>query len=249
MSLENITFIDIETVPETNPEYVFKSEELTVSERLFTKKFDRSNEIKEGVTIEEFYGNNAALYAEFGKVVCVSLGTLRGDKFYIKTISIRDEVKLLEVLSEALMKSSSKILVAHNGMDFDYPFLFRRYLVNGVPVPAILNTTDKKPWDVPLADTLKMWSGTQWNYKVSLEMLCHLFKLPSPKALISGASVSDIYYLKTSVDDSELPFDKEDSAMRKIGEYCAGDVIALANVYCKIKNLALIDQTKIEYVK
>jgi predicted PolB exonuclease-like 3'-5' exonuclease len=240
MSLLPLTFVDIETVPCELPQL---SIELS---NLFDKKFRKEVDelpIKPGIGYnyearQELWDQKAGLHAEFGKIVAISIGKLviepehpKGN-FYIRTMTSRNESELLTQATASFAKAGGT-LVAHNGLEFDFPYLMRRYMINGLSMPAQLDTSETKPWDVKLRDTMKMWSGTAWNYKVSLELLCHILNVPSPKTGISGEDVAKLYY------------DKDDN-LKKIGEYCAGDVLACAQVYCRMKGLPLID--KIEYV-
>jgi len=240
--IQNICFLDIETIPAIN---------ITLGEDipneiygLFEKKF-RKDLQDQGIA--ELYREKAGLYAEFGKVVCVSIGKMQATKFFIKTMTNRDEKKLLIELAEAISKFP--ILCAHNGLEFDFPFLMRRYIINGLPIPPTLNVFGKKPWETPFEDTMKMWSGTAWNYKCSLDLLAHCLGLPSPKKDMDGSLVAEVYYsMFDDVKNDELPFEKEKQALDKIGKYCAGDIITLANVYCRMKGEPLIEKKQIEYV-
>ncbi len=248
MSLSDITFIDIESVPINKD---FKDNDSLC--QLYEKRFDRRVDLSTGFDPYIHWENNAGLYAEFGKIVCISIGKFvpakgtEPDKFYIRTIASRKEDELLKLASESILKANGT-LCAHNGLEFDFPFLMRRFMINGLPVPAILDVAGKKPWDINLQDTMKMWSGTTWNYKVSLELLANIFGLPSPKKEMDGSSVADIYYDSFNVGKDELPFDKETEALKKIGDYCNADVFCMANVYCKMKGFPIIREDQINYV-
>lgn len=254
MSIENITFIDVETVS-NHPGL----DELDIeSGNLFLKKFgirieeNLKSDDMDGRSMEfgnesgKFYRQNAALYAEFSKVVCVSIGKIKGGKLFIRSICSRDETFILKGLAESLEKSV--ILCAHNGKEFDFPFLQRRYMINGIPTPPLLNTIGLKPWETKLEDTMVMWSGTAWNYRVSLELLCHVLNVESPKKALDGSGVHEIYHGMFEVKDSvELPFDKEQVALDKIAEYCNGDVLALTKCYTRMRGFKMHES--VEYLK
>ncbi len=259
MNINSITFIDIETVP------VFKDFGNILDNPifdLFVKKFSR--EIREDwqdenapetlPSAEEVWKQKASLYAEFGKVVSISMGRMSGGKFKIRTYTSRHEKTLLENFTASLMKGVDPhkpvpvIMCAHNGKEFDFPFLFRRYIINSLPIPDCLEVYGKKTWDIPHIDTMEIWSHMQWKYKCSLNVLAHILGIPSPKTEMDGSKVADVYYGSFDVTDNELPFDKEEAALRAIGKYNAGDVATLVQVYLRMKGQPLIENDKIEYV-
>ena len=130
--IEKILFIDIETVPVT-----YKYDELDESTKeLWNKKWQYNKDISP----EQQY-NKAGIYAEFAKVVCIGLGYYHQNKFRIKTISSTNEVEILNQFAEVLkshFNTYSHLLCAHNGKEFDFPFLCRRFLINNLPLPKIL---------------------------------------------------------------------------------------------------------------
>lgn len=247
----SLTFIDIETVP---VEKDIPSNLKEIYHRRFKKEVYDTVKDKELTNPLKLYDEDfqfhwedrAGLYAEFGKVVAISLGTMGNTKFFVKGLASRNEKVLLEQFLEALEKSKASILCAHNGKEFDFPFLVRRLIIHGLPVPECLNTIGKKPWEVKLEDTLQMWAGTQWNYKVSLELLCQVLNVPTPKTDIVGSDVAKIYYGIFEAGSDELVFDKEEAALKKISKYCSGDVVAAANCFYRMKNLPVIQN--VEYI-
>lgn len=243
-----IAFIDIETTPQFR---LADFEEQKPMWDLFTKKFHEKALLKPFLRDEywhHYYRDNASFYAEFGRIVCVSIGILKDDKLRVTSIASRNEKTILEKTSEYLAKVSTWTHVAHNGLEFDYPFLRRRYLIHRLPVPAQLETYGRKPWETKLEDTMEIWSGTQWKYKVSLELLAHCFGIPSPKTEMDGSKVAEVFYGMLDVKSDELPFDKENAALKAIGDYCALDVITLAKIYCAMRGLPEITDDKIERV-
>lgn len=252
MSISHITFLDIETVP-LNQYYSYGD-----GVNFFRKRFEKEMyelPITPSIglsydTCNDFYHQKAGLYAEFGKIVAISIGKFvdKDDKFYIRTITDRNEVTLLNQAVDSIKKAGGSTLCAHNGNEFDFPYLMRRLIINNIPIPAILATFNKKPWELAFEDTMKMWGGSQWNYKVSLDLLANVLGLPSPKQNISGADVSKIYYDSFNVEKDDLPFEKETACLKTIGDYCAGDVLTLANVYSRMKGLPIIEDSKVEYL-
>ena len=208
---ENILFLDIETVP-----LLYKYNELEKSTReLWDKKWQYNKE----VTPEKQY-EKAGIYAEFAKVICIGLGFYNGNKFRIKAISSENENEILIQFSELLeqhFSSGKYVLCAHNGKEFDFPFLCRRFLINNMPLPKLFQIQGLKPWDIKHIDTLDLWKFGDVKNFCSLNLLAHVFGIPSPKDEIDGSMVSKTFY--------------EEKNLEKIVKYCKKDVITLARVY------------------
>src|SRR6185436_14691669 len=150
-----------------------------------------------------------------------------GWKFYLKTLINHDERQLLIDFNEVVLNSKATCMCAHNGKEFDYPFITRRQIINKVSILPMLNTIGKKPWDIieKLLDTMVMWSGVQFNYKVTLSLLAHVLGLPSPKTIMDGSEVNGMYW--SILENEKEVFDN-------ISLYNQGDVITLANVYLSL---------------
>lgn len=233
MSLQNILFIDIETVPEV-ASYSLLSEDV---QRLWDKKSQWYQGLEE-MTSAEWYEKRAGVLAEFSKVVCIGIGAFQLvdgiQKFKVSALQGHNEKELLQEFSELLSgKMPKHNLCAHNGKEFDYPFLCRRMLVNDVPLPKQLNIQGKKPWEVNLLDTLEMWKfGDRKNY-TSLELLAHLFKIPSPKDDITGADVAQVYHIEQD--------------LQRITDYCKKDVVSLARLFQKWKTGSYVSDEHVIY--
>jgi len=209
--IEKILFLDIETVP-----IVYNYADLNESTRdLWDKKWQFNKE----VTGEQQYVK-AGIYAEFAKVVCIGLGFYNQGKFRVKTIASEHEPEILEQFSDLLKQhfnTASHLLCAHNGKEFDFPFLCRRFLINNFPLPKTLQLQGLKPWNVNHIDTMDLWKfGDVKNFS-SLNLLAHVFGIPSPKDDMDGSQVGKTFY--------------EDKDLKKIETYCKKDVITLARVY------------------
>lgn len=206
---------------------------------LFKTKFFREIDLLTATpyTPEEaashFYKEKAAVLAEFNRIVCVSLGTILPKKaqldgsitpesIYIKSFAGGNEKEILEQLAGALKDAYS--LCAHFGKGFDYPVLCRKYVMHQLPLPSVLNISGKKPWEIPLEDTQDLWKFGDMRHSVSLDLLAHIFGLPSPKSEMHGSEVSHYYY---NVPDG----------INKIAKYCEADVRTLINVHRKMNYL------------
>lgn len=226
-------FLDIETVPE---EVSFS--DLTEEKQLLWEE-KTAYKRKDEFTAEEFY-DRAGIWAEFGKIVCISVGFFDFSKpkrsFRIKSFS-GAEIQLLKdfrTLLNTHFKESDQLLCAHNGKEFDFPYIARRMLINGIALPDKLDLIGKKPWEVPHLDTLEMWKFGDYKHYTSLKLLTNILKIPSPKDDIDGGMVRNVYY--------------EDQDIERIITYCQKDVVALAQVLLRFKREELLTENELVYV-
>ena len=230
---EDILFIDIETVPVkssySNLDPLFQA--------LWEKKSKQFR--SEDKSAEEVY-DRAGIYAEFGKIICISAGFIK-DKdpyvFRIKSFYGDDEKSILSEFSAMLSKFTKNreaLLCAHNGKEFDYPYIARRMIINNLISPEILDNAGKKPWEVKLLDTIDLWKFGDYKNYTSLELLTSILGIPTPKDDIDGSMVAAVYY--------------EEHDITRIARYCEKDVIAVAQVLLRFMNLPAIGTDKIESV-
>ena len=175
----------------------------------------------------------AGIYAEFGKIICISVGYLvqEGTAHHLRKKSFYgdDERVLLEEFAELLNKHFSKPdsrLCAHNGKEFDFPWLSRRMIINNIPLPAILDTAGRKPWEVNHLDTMEMWKFGDYKSYTPLNLLTYILGIPSPKDDIDGSQVYSVYY-----HERDLP---------RIVKYCEKDVEALVKVFLRLKGVGVV---------
>jgi 3'-5' exonuclease len=225
---EDILFIDIETAPQ-KPEF---SELAPHFQQLWDKKSSHFRD--ENQLAAEVY-ERAGIYAEFGRIICISSGVIiqkNGERFFrVKSYHDADEKKLLNTFNQMLEKFTSnpgKKLCAHNGQEFDYPYIARRTLINGLRLPKILDVAGAKPWEIKdrLLDTLQMWKFGDYKNYTSLDLLCAAFDIPTPKDDIDGSQVARIYYQEGDLD--------------RIIRYCEKDTLALANLLLRYKSEPII---------
>jgi DNA polymerase elongation subunit (family B) len=217
---EKILFIDIETVSRYHSfEEMDEDWQILWDEK---SRYARGEEISPA----EFYPQRAGIMAEFGKVICISCAFLTRQagrrQLRVRSFAGNDERKLLADFAELLDQHFRQhLLCAHNGKEFDFPYLSRRMLINGVKLPPALNTSGSKPWEIPHLDTMEMWKfGDRKNY-TSLKLLSALFDIPTPKDDIDGSMVGKVYWV-----DKDLP---------RIVAYCQKDTISLARLYLKLE--------------
>ena len=228
--LKNILFIDIETVS------TFKNFE-NLSDRMQACWQHKSQRIAPEVDPSQAYTDKAAIFAEFGKVITISAGfffTENGlPSLKIKSLLSHDEHELLSQFIELVTKfSSDKLqLCAHNGKEFDYPYLCRRMIVNNLPLPKILDIAGLKPWEVKHFDTMEMWKYGDKKSYTSLELLAATLGVPSSKTGIDGSQVGRVYY--------------EENDIAQIAQYCSQDVATTAQIFLRMHQLPLIEPNRI----
>ena len=225
--LKDILFLDIETV-------AISDNYATLDERLKSQWARKAGFFKreENQTDEELFHQRAGIYAEFGKIVTVAFGMFtENDNAEIglrtKYFTSHDESQLLHQFKGLLEKMGPGTrLCAHNGKEFDFPYLSRRMLVNGIALPEVLNLSGKKPWDVLHLDTMEMWKFGDFKHYTSLDLLAAIFNIPTSKGVMDGSQVNEVYY--------------KEKDLTKISNYCVGDVIAIAQLYLRMKGMPLI---------
>ena len=218
----NILFLDIETVPQ------FSSFEQVPEDwkELWSKKAEALLHKRENESTESFYPR-AGIYAEFEKVVCISCGYIQGTgdqkKITLKSFSGDNEQLLLHQFSEMVNRWSAgepKFLCAHNGKEFDFPYLCRRMIINSLPIPSILNMAGKKPWEVSHLDTMDLWKFGDFKNYTSLNLLAHSLGVPTPKDDIDGSMVWEVYWKEQNLE--------------RIVTYCQKDVVTVAQLFLRM---------------
>ena len=265
--IEKILFLDIETVPQiykyedlddetkkqfqlknrfhkpntTNFEVLLKDERIQsagIADDQLKKLFEVMGEM-EVQTYEEIYQLIGSILSEFGKIVCISVGfvheTRTGREIRLKSYYHDDEETLLKGFIKLLdeNKFNFPILCGHNAKEFDFPYICRRMLINGIELPETLNISGKKPWEIAHLDTMELWKFGDFKAYTSLALLCHVFNIPTPKDDISGADVARVYY--------------EENDLERIKVYCEKDVVALIQLFLRMRGDALVEGADIHY--
>jgi len=235
LDITKILVLDIETVPQSEnfsqlPE---NWQKLWIKKAQFLKK-------EENQTEADIY-NKAGIYAEFGKIICISVGFFSSNgkafSFRVKSFYGDDEPAILNAFCAMLERHFSDAgnsLCAHNGKEFDYPYIARRCLLNGLSIPDMLNTSGKKPWEVNLLDTMELWKFGDYKSYTSLELLASAFNIPTPKDDIDGSRVWQVYW--------------QEKDLERIKNYCQKDVITVAQLLLKFKGEPLLSEMDIKYV-
>ncbi|WP_428223760.1 3'-5' exonuclease [Flavobacterium sp.] len=233
IQLENILFLDIETVPEVGQ----FSDLDDVKKELFALKTQYQR--KDDFTPEEFY-DRAGIWAEFGKIICISVGffTFKSDIRHFRVTSFwGDEVKILSDFSNLLNSHYShpyNLLCGHNAKEFDFPYIARRMIINQLPIPQKLNLFGKKPWEIPHLDTLELWKFGDYKHYTSLKLLTNVLGIPSPKDDIDGSEVARVFYQEKNID--------------RIITYCEKDVVAVGQILLRLRGEELLIDDEIVFV-
>ena len=229
LNYSKILFFDIETVP---IKYDFKDLDER-GQQLWSKK-TRFIQERENLNAEEVF-EKAGIYAEFGKVVCISLGfILQKDgetQIRLKSIANEEEQVLLQEFIDLLNSyytAPDFLFCAHNGKEFDIPFLCRRILINGKKIPNILNVSGKKPWEIKHLDTMELWKFGDFKNYTSLDLLSYVFNIPTPKDDMDGSQVAKVFY--------------EDKDLDRIIHYCEKDVVATIQLFRKYQGESIINE-------
>ena len=232
LQLEKILFLDIETVPQA-----YQFEQLDdKSKALFEAK--NRFQISPEKSIEQIFEDRGGILAEFGKIVCISVGMLhegsQGKSIRLKSYFHDDEETLLKQFKRLLddhYNTQYHVLCGHNSKEFDIPYICRRMLINGIALPSILQIAGKKPWEINHIDTMELWKFGDYKSYTSLSLLCHVMNIPTPKDDISGADVARVYY--------------EENDLQRIMVYCEKDVVALIQLFLRLQGEPLVDEFNI----
>ncbi len=234
IKIEDVLFLDIETVPQ-----VLSLDMLDPARQVLWDK--KSRLFRNPDQTSETTYERAGIYAEFGKIICISVGFIKEKNpytFRIKSFYGDDEKKLLTEFSDMISRfarpNRESILCAHNGKEFDFPYIARRMIINRLVIPELLDNAGKKPWEVKLLDTMDLWKFGDYKNYTSLELLTSILGITSPKDDIDGSMVAKIYH-----ENKDLP---------RIVRYCEKDVLAIAQVLLRFMNLPEIPVDRIESV-
>lgn len=233
LTLSHILFLDIETVP-LMPNY----EGLSPYEQSLWE--EKTRYIRQEVTPDIYY-EKAGIWAEFGKIVCISVGYffLKGGKrqFRIRSF-VGEEKDILEQFSyliERFFSGKEHFLAAHNGKEFDFPYIARRMLIHQLPIPNILQFFGKKPWEMSFLDTLDLWKFGDYKHYTSLNLLAYILGIPSPKEDLDGSQVMHTYY--------------QEKDIARIATYCQRDTLTVAQVFLRMRGEPLLQEEEIEILQ
>lgn len=227
LAIHRLLFFDIETVSISST-----FNELSANmQSLWERKHLHASQ--EGQTLEEFFENRAAIFAEFGKIICISCGFFVGDEFRIKSFYGDDESSILQDFGQ-LLCDTNYILCGHNIKEFDVPYVCRRMLVHGIALPNVLNIAGKKPWEVQFVDTMQLWKFGDFKHYTALNLLAEIFNIPTPKDDIDGSQVGEVYWKNKDLERIKL--------------YCEKDVVSVARLIQRWKGTNILKDADIIHI-
>lgn len=234
--LRHILLLDIETVA-CVPAYGDLSERMKTQ---WGRKASFFRNRLEGITDEDLFRERAGIYAEFGKIIVIAIGKYtvneQGERgLKTRVFAGHDEKALLEEFCAMVNKMDQQQvkLCAHNGKEFDFPYLSRRLLIHGMRLPGVLSHAGKKPWEVNHLDTMEMWKFGDYKHYTSLDLLAALFNIPTSKGELDGSKVNEVYYQSGEVE--------------KIADYCRGDVVAIGQLLLRLRGQPVIPEHLISH--
>ena len=232
IDLSQVLFLDIETIPEV----ATFAELPEIKKELFDKKTQYQRK-QEDISPEDFY-ERAGIWAEFGKIICISVGFFTKNTRNFRITSFYGEEKKLLLdfknLVDTHFNKPQHLLCAHNGKEFDFPYIARRMLIHQIDLPEKLNLFGKKPWEVPHLDTLELWKFGDYKHYTSLQLLTTILGITSPKDDIDGSMVARVYY--------------EENDVERIVRYCEKDTLAVAQVLLRFLNRELLSEDEVVFV-
>lgn len=231
LNIQNVLFLDIETVPQ-HPDY----EDLDESSRTLWEH--KAKILTKGEQSGDEIYQRAGIYAEFGKIICISVGFINVDgtkrEFRSRSFYGDDETKILQEFSGMLKAHFNKpkhLLCGHNGKEFDFPYIARRMIINSIKIPRILQISGLKPWEVQHLDTMELWKFGDWKSYTSISLLAHVLGIPTPKDDIDGSDVARVYYEEKDLD--------------RIEQYCRKDTLTVAQVLLRLKGEPTLSEEEI----
>lgn len=245
IDIGQVLFLDIETVSGKA-----SFEKLNdAMKALWTTKAHQIKRRKDDPMTEEevadVYEEMAGIYAEYGKIVCISVGIVKRDKetddlvIRLKSFASENERELLHDFSNLLLKhfnnTTRQFLCGHNIREFDVPYICRRMVINQMALPGMLQVAGKKPWETKhLLDTMELWKFGDYKSYTSLKLLAAILDFPSPKDDIDGGKVGQVYW--------------QDQDLDRISFYCEKDVLATAQLFLKYQRKPILEGEQVVHV-
>jgi predicted PolB exonuclease-like 3'-5' exonuclease len=202
--------------------------------------FEAKTKYQRGETLTKDFYERAGIWAEFGKIVCISVGYFHFNKdirqMRIKSF-IGEEKQLLKDFCNLLnnhFDAPHFLLCGHNAKEFDFPYISRRLIINGLPLPNKFNLFGKKPWEISHIDTLELWKFGDYKHYTSLKLMAHVLGIPSPKDDIDGSQVAHVFYKENDID--------------RILIYCQKDVVTTAQVFLRLRGNELLTDDEVFYI-
>jgi len=242
--IANVLFLDIETVSGKKSyeelDEVFKELWATKSKAVMRRYDDPPSEEE----VAALYPERSAIFAEFGKIVCISVGIVVRDadkrlSVRLKSFANEDEKQLLidfsNLVNQYYHDPNRHGFCGHNIREFDMPYICRRMVIHQLPFPKPLELSGKKPWETKhLLDTLELWKFGDYKHYTSLSMLAAVLGFPTPKDDIDGSDVGRIFW--------------EEGDLKRIAIYCEKDVLATIQLFLRYKRMPILEEEQVTSV-
>lgn len=246
IDIANVLFLDIETVPGA-ADYEDLSEEMQELWQIKARAILRQATVELGEEeAAALYSEKAGIYAEFGRIVCISVGIVHRNRednrlrVRLKSFANENEAALLQDFSQLVRQfyndPNKYYICGHNIKEFDIPYMCRRMVINQLEFPELLNIAGKKPWETKhLLDTMEFWKfGDIKNY-TSLRLLAAVLGFPSPKDDMDGSQVAPAFWLEKDLE--------------RIAHYCEKDVLATVQLFLRYRRMPLMEEDQVQHVK
>lgn len=197
----NILYFDIETVPcsEEDKEKFFQ---------ILRSKNGNSEKTEDEIR------RNMSFAGEYGKICCIGVIKENSQGILLKEVFSGSEEEILTKFWEAGRDVDR--FVGHNIFEFDFPFIYKRSILNGVR-PRELSFARYR--NTPIYDTIKEWDLWSYGRGQSLDTLSKIMGFPTSKDEMDGSMVWDYF---------------QDGKIEEICKYCMKDVELTRKVYKKM---------------
>jgi predicted PolB exonuclease-like 3'-5' exonuclease len=210
--MTNKIYIDIETIPDQRDGAIDRIKE-TLSPPGTLKKAESIaawHKDKAPLAAEEKY-LKTSLDGLYGQILCIGIAVDDNEPICLTGT----ESMMLAGMYAVIEKGVAPLIIGHNILKFDLPFIKHRSIINSVH-PTVL-MPDSRFNNSDAYDTMQGWAG--FNNYVSLDNLCFAFGIESPKDGIDGSQVWE--YVQAGKE-------------QVVFEYCKRDVAATREVFKRL---------------
>ncbi len=233
--IHDILFLDIETVSQFQDLEDAPEQYQLFWERKAARFMDDED------TPSSVY-DKSAIFSEFGRILAISLGYYHlksegGETFRVACFVGDEKLVLSEFCKavEAFAQLHKRMnLCAHNGKEFDFPYIARRLLINGLELPTILQVAGRRPWETGFLDTFELWKFGDYKHFTSLSLLAYVFGISELMEDMEGSRIYETFYIENN--------------LLKIAEYCQRDTVTCAQLLRKMLGMPIAPSENIIYL-